>query len=114
MQINILKQKGQAALVEWNDAVGLHRATVPASAIQNDQVEYAELERGIAYGMPWETLITPSVTPQQIARRLREKGIWTEKDLQTNINAARAAFADAYTIDLKNLIDSTRVVTGGQ
>lgn len=107
MITTVLETKGQAALVEYQDAMGPHRVIVPASKAAKE-MDFEVLEHGIIYGVPWEHIIMLSVSSTQIARLLRERGIWTEKDLQKNVVGARSALADAYGIDLKNLLDSVR------
>lgn len=113
MQINILEQQNKAALVEWQDVLGLHRAIVPADKIKDSQIDIVDLERGIPYGVPWETLTQVTVTPHVIARLLRQRGIWTEQDLQRNLPNVRAAFNEAWAGDLRNLIDSVRQARNG-
>ncbi len=120
MQVKVLQQQGPAALVEWSDATGPHRGIVPASAVvggrtseAGDEVDPIELAHAIPYGAPWEILYTPSVTALQVARLLRERGIWTEHDLQRDVAGARAALAVAYGIDLKTLLDTARLAREG-
>lgn len=108
MNIQVIERQGQAVLVEWVDATGPHRCILPADKVRNGAAEFADLENGIPYGVPWELLYMLTVTPQQIARLFRERGIWTEEDMQRNITQARAAIEQAYSIDFKALIDNVR------
>ncbi len=114
MQVKVLQTHGPAALVEWSDATGPHRGIVPAAAVvDGTDVDPIELAHAIPYGAPWEILYTPSVTALQVARLLRERGIWTEHDLARDVAGARAALAVAYGIDLKQLLDTARLAREG-
>ncbi len=113
MQAKILERRGEVALVEWSDVGGQHRAIlpigkVPAGRGEEFDADAAELQRGIPYGVPWEILVQITSTPQQIARLLRGRGIWTEEDLQRNVGAVKSAFMEAYTIDFSQLLDRVR------
>ena len=114
MQVKIIERQKQATLVEWIDALGPHRSIIPADKVgASENVDGHELDLGIPYGVPWEMILTLTVTSHMIARLLRESGIWTEEDMRRNINAVRAVFTEAYSIDLKNLIDSVRQAREG-
>lgn len=114
MIVSILEKQNQAALVEWSDALGQHRAIVPQDKIgKQGDIDVQELEYGIPYGVPWETLAMVTVTPHILARLLRARGIWTEDDLRRNIPQVHATFQEAFSIDLKNLIDSVRQAREG-
>ncbi len=113
MQVTVLERKNKAALVEWIDAVGPHRVIIPAEKADGGDVDSKTLDEGIIYGVPWEHIIILSVTPAQIARLLREKGIWTEQDLQKNVNLARSALSEAYGIDFKNLLEAVHNASEG-
>lgn len=114
MIVRILERQNKAALIEWEDTLGLHRAILPADEITaSGDVTIEMLEWGIPFGVPWETLASVTVTPHILARLLRAKGIWTEEDLQRNLPQVRAVFNEAWAIDLKNLIDSVRQARDG-
>lgn len=113
MIVKIIEQRKLAALVEWRDGKGLHRATIPSTllatnALGETEVAYPELERGIPYGEPWELLQLGEVGAQAIANALREHGVWTAKDARANVNRVRAALQHAYGDDLKQVLDYTR------
>lgn len=113
MQVLILDTRGDAALAEWRDASGVHRAYVPLAALSDlaagvAQAEYETLAAGIPYGEPWELLPIGRVGADRIARELRERGLWSREDLRRDLAGARAALQAAYGEDLKILIDATR------
>ena len=108
VKVKIVQQKGQAALVEWVDDKGTHRATIPASTIVKGQVASDELGYGIEYGEPWQELIELSATPETIAAELRRCGIWTREDLETRPNQALSAIQSAYGCGLADLLRAVR------
>jgi len=108
VKVSVIRQRGQAALVEWVDSEGAHRATIPASAIHKGHASQDELEYGIPYGAPWEDLIALAATPDTIAAELRRRGIWTKEDLFSQPNVAVGAIQAAYGFDLAALIKAAR------
>lgn len=115
MEFQLITRRGAAALVEWHDALGVHRSTIPAILLPSvgTDLPYDVLMTGIPYGVAWEALdLGPSV-PARIAQELRARGIWTRDDLQRNIAQARAAVAAVYAQDVTTLIDGARRASGG-
>lgn len=108
VKVKIVQRKGQAALVEWVDDAGTHRATIPGGVIRKGQVADDELSFGIPYGEPWEELITLSTTPETIAAELRRCGIWTREDLEARPNQALGAIQAAYGCGLADLLRAVR------
>ena len=102
--VRVVQKKGMAALVEWLDANGTHRATIPVKAIRDNKVAKDELDYGIPYGEPWEDLIVLAATPAVIAEQLRKVGIWTYEDLLSRPNQALGAIQAAYGFDLAALL----------
>ena len=70
-------------LVEWRDENGPHKVILP--------VESNDVDLGIPYGVPFELINFPIITPARVARTLREHGIWTAEDVRGNVKTARAA-----------------------
>lgn len=116
MQIVILEQRGAAALVEWLDANGLHRATIPATEIklagETANAAYDILVQGIPYGDAWELLPLGNVGAEIVANELRARGIWTAQDLNKNLAGARAALLASYSQDLQTLLNHARAARG--
>jgi len=106
--VRVVQKKGMAALVEWLDADGMHRATIPAQAIKGNKVAKDELGYGIPYGEPWEEMITLSATPKAITAELRRCGIWTREDLEARPNQALGAIQAVYGIGLTALLRAVR------
>lgn len=117
MKIEILQQHGVAALVEWHDANGVHRATIPANAIAKSSgdnggdafaAEYEMLTQGIPYGEMWELWNLGNVGSERVAQELRARNVWTLDDARRNLAAVRAALAAAYSKDLELLLNAAR------
>lgn len=112
MKISIIEQRGAAALVEWRDGAGLHRATIPAQVIGATDGEthatWAELQQGIPFGMDFMNLEIGKVGTAAIARELHERGIWNADDVRKNVAGARAALLAAYGKDLETLLNAAR------
>lgn len=75
--------KSKTKIVEWRDGDGPHKVILP--------IESNDVTLGVPYGYPFEFVNMPIITPALVARTLRERGIWTSADVQTNVKAARAA-----------------------
>lgn len=115
MIVQIIEKQGKATLIEWRDAVGLHRGILPAEVVgDGTDVSYQHLQAAMPYGIPWERIALPQLTMEQFAQAFRDKGIWTEQDLQRKLPLARAAIQDVYGINLGFLIDSIRRVRENQ
>jgi len=106
--VRVVQKRGMAALVEWQDADGTHRATIPAPTIKGNKVAKDELDYGIPYGEPWEEMITLSATPEAIAAELRRCGIWTREDLEARPNQALSAIQAVYGMGLTALLRAVR------
>lgn len=109
MEAKIISREGQAVLVEWQDAVGVHRGVLPVSQVgDGSDIPYPQLQAAIPYGIPWEKIVLTPITTQQVAQAFRAKGIWTETDLQKKLPEARAALQELYGITLGFLLDAIR------
>jgi len=97
--MKVVKVEGEAALVENDGEEGWERRIVPNRILNNGIVEKEEFDRGITYGLPWEDLLTPQVTPEVIANALRQRGIWTLEDVRRNPGKVLAALQSAYRLD---------------
>jgi len=116
IKVRVIRQDGAAALVEWRADEVLRRAIVPAAAAQGGHCAADVLEAGIPYGLPWERLLAPRVSPFLIAKELRQRGIWTFADLQRpgGMDAAQQALLAAYGLDLAALVTAARSASAGQ
>ena len=104
MQVRVIRRKGHAALVEWEDE-GYHRAHVPADMVDGDQCEPTELLMGIPYGLPWAEIVGDLViSGKEIEQALRRSGIWTLEDLRKDPTKAAAALMAVYRQGVQTLI----------
>ena len=62
-----MANKPKTKLVEYHDENGPHRVILP--------VESNNVDLGIPYGVPFEAINFPIITPARVARTLREHGI---------------------------------------
>lgn len=87
MNYQIISKQNRAMLVEWQDkSNNLHRSIVPSDAMPED---LNELAAGIPFGVTWEDYLTDELA-NQLAHRLRERGLWTYADAANNIRDFRA------------------------
>lgn len=100
MQIKFIAQSGQAVLVEWIDKHP-KRAIVPAGIIDGNDLDVAQLEAGVRYGVDWETFGV------DFAGALLAQGIWTWGDLQSKIGIAKQICAK-YKIGIETIIFHAR------
>lgn len=110
MQVTILRQSAQSALVEYTDDTGPHRVTVPASALHDNGVDEAELALGIEHGAPWEALLRLRVTPETVAAELRRRGIWTLEDLLSKPQEAKGAILALVGNQYAQLVNAARAL----
>jgi hypothetical protein len=105
VSVRLVEQRGESAVVEYDKAgVGLYRVIVPADAIVEDQASETDLDMGVPYGLPWESIAVLSATGASLANALRVRGIWTLADLERNQPAAFGAIQSVYGVDLAALI----------
>jgi hypothetical protein len=103
--VSLVGRYGPSVLVEWVIDGRSKRAVIPAQAIAHDgTADRAELDLGVPYGLPWESLVTPTVTADTVAECLRRAGIWTAADLNAKPQAALGALQAAYMVDLGALL----------
>lgn len=104
MDITIIKEQGQAVLVERVDNGVPRRYIVPRECVYGVSVAPDVLSAGIEYGVPWEELWSPQVTPEAVATALRRRGLWTVEDLRREPGKAVAALQSVYGLDLSTLL----------
>jgi hypothetical protein len=112
--VKVISEIGNtAALVEWYDGTALHRVTLPCELVRGDSVDEADLERGIPYGVAWETALQSTATPEAIANELRRCGIWTGDDLAARPTIAAAALQRSIGVNLAALRVAAKEHSGG-
>lgn len=99
--------KGSAAIVERRDERGnVHRSIFPETEVIEDNGEtfVENFEEGQPYGVAWEEHIP--CYPDEIAARLRNKGIWTMDDYRKNTPVITAVFNEVASLNLQGFKDS--------
>ena len=82
INVEIVETKGASSLVQYEQDGRVARVFVPKGKVKDGTCDLDVLQKGAAYGVPWETLLDlSSITPEDIAQRLRARGIWTADDL---------------------------------
>lgn len=99
MQVTVIRRKGQAVLVEW-DENGVQRSTLPASELviadDGQTAECADPWIGIPYGDNFAGAIQLSVTAENIDRALKVAGMWTWGDIRLNPQTAISVILAAF------------------
>lgn len=109
VKVNVIRRKGQSALVQFVDDDGLQRIELPSSSVGEDGlVDELELGMGMPYGLRWEEIVQFSVTPEMLADELRRRGIWTLDNLMVNMQGAVGAFQAIYGVDASRLLKRAR------
>jgi hypothetical protein len=78
-----MADKQKTKTIEWRDETGPHKVILPIGC--------DDVTLGVAYGYPFETVDMPVINSLTVARALRDHGIWTARELKTNVKDARAA-----------------------
>jgi len=84
----------------------LFRAYVPTEAVVNGKVSADDLEAGAEYGVRWERFLTVSLTPLDLAKLFRRRGIWTLEDLKQKSVQVKIAPLEAVAFNIAELIRS--------
>ena len=114
MRVRVVQYDGQAALVEYRHNDVLERRIVPRDAVRGDEADLDQLDLGIEYGLPWQELWSPEVTPGAVANALRQRGIWTLADLRREPGKAIAALQATYRLDLAALLAAAEHAAQGR
>ena len=100
---------GTTYLVEWQADGDLHRAYIPGELWSEAGVAEDVLAAGTPYGVAWETIIKINVSPQQVARMLRDSGIWTVEDFRARIAEVEGLFKSATQLDVFTVLSKMEV-----
>ena len=114
IKVTVIEQNQKTALVEWKAKAGLRRVVIPASEVKSGSVEEMTLEAGIEYGLPWEKLVSISVTPQMLADALRVNGLWTGDDIARNQKVTIGVINSLLAIELSKLLQIAAEFQGGK
>ena len=110
IEVQVLKTEGKSALVQWIKNGAVDRRYVPVGEITDGLVPEGVLAECPQYGLPWELVAMSKVTPDDLARALRNSGIWTLQDLAKNPNKIIGILQAAYSVDLAALLTFAQAV----
>ena len=114
IRVTVIKVEGEYALVE--EVSTLKRVAVPVEAIEEllhgQAVPLNVFQEGIAFGVAWETLAYPTITPEMIAFELRRHGLQTAQEVRKQPAQASAALRAAYVPVLSTIIDLSKKLGG--
>lgn len=107
-EVQVIRRKNGLMLVEWQESDTPKRAWVSADMVKEDRGDTAKVDRpdaGVPYGVEfWRLISLRRVTPQDVDRELKRRGIWTIADLRANPNAALSAMQSLYGLNLSALL----------
>ena len=113
VEAKVIARQNGLMLIEWQSGNEPNRAWVTPDMIVSESGRSATVrhpEGGIPYGADWASLVTTQVDADEIARRLRQAGLWTVEDLQARTNAARGVILAVAGDILQNLLTNARSV----
>ncbi len=88
IKVKTVISEGERALVEYYGAGDLHRVSIPADQIEDDEVSQKTLSSGIEYGIDWEDAF-PGLPG--LNWEMHRRGIWTTDDARADITNLRKA-----------------------
>lgn len=107
-EVQVIRRKNGLMLVEWNDAGQPKRAWVSGDMLRKDNGETAQVEKpdaGVPYGVEfWRLIKLNKVSPQELDRELKRRGVWTIADLRANPNVAVAAIQSLFGLNVSALL----------
>ncbi len=108
VDVRCIRAADSVVLVEWIDGAGLHRAELAESAIAhlgNGQARVGAdiLAQAAPYGLPWESLVKLTATPEAVAVELRRMGVWSVEDMRRQPDAVQRAIMAAHRADINSL-----------
>lgn len=106
--VKVIYEKGKTVLVEWFDDGMPVRGWLPWNKVNSGVVETRELDWAQPYGLPWEDLIELRATPREMAKSLRNRGIWTIEDIRAQPDATLGAIMATYGLDYQILLKNVQ------
>jgi hypothetical protein len=106
-EVMVVGRKNDLMLAQWEHMGSPRRAWVTPDMIVDDRGGVATVRdpnAGIPYGMDWTRVGPFGVTPVDIDRELKRRGIWNIEDLRARPNEVIGALMSAYGMDLARLL----------
>ena len=104
IDVKIIQQSGQSALVEYQETGATKRVTIPARDIYDGQVNKYNLNLGIPYGVRWSELIELKASSARLEENLHRIGIWTAEDALRDAQKVLGAIQATYQVDLSAIL----------
>lgn len=109
-EVQVIRRKANLMLVEWIDSEMPKRAWVSGDMVIEDRgmtALVARPEAGVPYGVEfWRLFTTNQVTPQDVDKALKRRGIFTIADLRANPNVALNAIMSVHGFNLSALLQA--------
>ena len=120
MKVTVVSSNYGSAMVQWEDAEGLHRGTVPEYLVTDGELQDDLLSLVIPHGVDWTFLlenVNRTVDASVLANDLRVRGIWTAEDARAHPQVVQGAILSAYGVTFSSLMRAVEVykksVNGG-
>lgn len=118
MDIKVVRQKFDIAIIEWVDENGfLLRGLAPASIISaNNVIDDERMSLVIPDCMDWVFCLEGTIRPNyamDVARELYKRRLWNLQDMQSNPQAVDAAIKSAIGIDVSTVIKAAENCESG-
>lgn len=113
IKVRVVQRRGESALVEWLDGEQQQRATIPVTAVVDNQVANEVLLAGVPYGVPWAELVQLTATPAAVQAELYRVGVWSVDALRRNPQLALGALQRVYGTDLSALMRAAKEYESG-
>jgi len=113
VKVKVLRQEGDAALVEWRNRDIPRRVMVPVSEVDGQGwITKESLDAGMEYGLPWAGMVGRlSATPKKLERALHNDGIWTAQDFLHRWRKVQQIFARLVKPDMVKLLNMVKEET---
>jgi len=106
-EVTVIGRKNDLLLVQWEHMGSPHRSWVTPDMVVENRGAIAIVRNpkaGIPFGMDWTRVGPLGVTPVDIDRELKRRGIWKIEDLRARPNEVIGALMSAYGMDLARLL----------
>lgn len=106
-EVTVISRKNDMLLVQWEQMGSLRRSWVTPDMVVENRGAVATVRdpnAGVPYGMDWTRVGPFGVTPVDIDRELKRRGIWSIDDLRARPNEVIGALMSAYGMDLARLL----------
>ena len=108
IEVQVVKKRGESAVVEWVADKKAFRKTVPLKLIKDGKIEEKQLTKCPDYGIPWAKEIEPNLSSEDLEKALHNAGVWTAEDALRSPGAIIGALNTAYKTDLGAILKAAK------